>query len=192
MKEELTDELALLVLEAAERLHRCLRGLETGGNRAGDLAPQRDLALVGEITLLGEAELPNGRLESLRIEVAVHALEIGVAEDHAHGLGIGLSKSQPARFLVQGCFRDGLLQHLTIEAEGAGLIHRQRAAELAPDLLQPVGIELAELVDRNLGAADRGQCRLAESLEYVGDAPDSETDDQDAHHHGHNGFAEPV
>ena len=94
--------------------------------------------------------------------------------------------------LVECCLRDGLLQHLAIDAEGAGLLHRQRPAELAADLLQLVGVELAELLGRNLGAADLGQRRLSEPLEDVGDAPDAETDDQNTHHHGHDGFAEPV
>ena len=120
------------------------------------------------------------------------ALEIGIAEDHAHGLGVGLSEPQPPRFLVKGGFRDGLLQHLAVEAEGAGLVHRQRAAELTADLLQLVGVELAEFIGRNLGMADRGQRRLSEAPEDVGDAPDAEADDQHAHHHGHDGLAEPV
>ena len=73
-------------------------------------------------------------------------LKFGIVEDHAHGLGVGLSEPEPPRFLVEGGFRDGLLQHLAVEAEGAGLIRRQRTAELAADLLQLVGVELAELV----------------------------------------------
>ena len=168
------------------------RRLETGRNRAGDLTPQRHPPLVGDITLLAEAELPDHGLEALRIEVAVDALEIGIVEDHAHGLVVGLSEAEPPRLLVKGCFRNGLLQHLAVEAEGAGLIHGQRAAELAADLLQPLGVELAEFIDRDLGVTDRGQRRLSETPEDVGDAPDAETDDQDAHHHGHNGLAEPV
>ena len=119
-------------------------------------------------------------------------LKFGSLKIIAHGFVVGLSEPEPPRFLVKRGFRDGLLQHLAVEAEGARLIHRQRAAELAADLLQPVGIELAEFVDRNLGMADLGQRRLAEAPEDVGDAPDAETDDQYAHHHGHNGFAEPV
>ena len=103
---------------------------------------------------------------------AVHSLEIGIAEDHAHGLGVGLSEPQAPRFLVEGGFGDGLLQHLAVEPEGAGLLRRQRTAELAADLLQLVGVDLAELLGRNLGAADLGQRRLAKSLEDVGDAPD--------------------
>ena len=185
-------DIALFVLEAAERLDRRFGRFEPCGNGAGDLPSQRYLALIGDITLLGEAELADHGLEALRIEIAVDALEVGIAEDYAHGLGIGLSEAEPARLLVEGGFRDRLLQHLAVEAEGAGLIRRQRTAELAADLLQLVGVELAELVDRDFGMADRGQCRLAKSPEDVGDAPDAEADDQYAHHHGHNCLAEPV
>ena len=183
---------ALFVLEAAERLDHHFRRFEPGGDGAGDLTPQRYLALVGDIALLGEAELADHGLEALRIEIAVDALEIGIVEDHAHGLGVGLSEPEPPRLLVEGGFRDGLLQHLAVDAEGAGLIRRQRTAELAADLLQLVGVELAELIGRDFGMADRGQRRLAKSPENVGDAPDAEADDQYAHHHGHNRLAEPV
>ena len=131
-------------------------------------------------------------METRWVERAIDALEVGVAENHAHGFFVGLSKAKPARFLVKSGFGNGLLQHLAIEPEGAGLIRSQRAAELAADLLQPVGIDLAELVGRNLGTADLGQRRLSEPPENIGDAPDTETDDQYAHHRGHNDFAEPV
>ena len=125
-------------------------------------------------------------------KLPLDALEIGIVVDHAHGFGVGLAEPHAPRFLVERGLRDGLLQHLAVEPEGAGLIHGQRTAELAADLLQLVGVDLAELLGRNLGAADLGQRRLAESLEDVGDAPDPETDDQNAHHHGHDGLAEPV
>ena len=136
--------------------------------------------------------MPDRGLEARGIEGAVGSLEIGIAEDHAHGFGVGLSEPQPSSLLVKRGLGDGLLQHLAVDAERAGLFHRQRTAELAADLLQLLGVELAELFDRDLGVADRGQRRLSESPEDVGDAPDAETDDQHAHHHGHDGFAEPV
>ena len=123
---------------------RTFGGSRPARDRAGDLTPQRHPALVGDIALLGEAELADHGLEALRVERAVDALEIGIVEDHAHGLVVGLSEPEPPRFLVERRFRDGLLQHLAVEAEGAGLLHRQRAAELAADLLQPLGIDLAE------------------------------------------------
>ena len=89
-----------------------------------------------------------------------------------HGLGVGLSEPHPPRFLVERASAMVCCSTWRSSAEGAGLIRRQRAAELAADLLQLLGVDLAELLGRNLGAADLGQRRLAESLEDVGDAPD--------------------
>src|SRR5260370_547783 len=123
-------------------------GWEAGGEGRGDLPAPRSLSLVRDIKLPAEAELPDRGLETGRIEITVDALEIGVAENNAHGLGLGLSEPEPPRFLVKRGFGDRLLQHLAIEAEGAGLIRGQRAPELAADLLQLVGVELAELIDR--------------------------------------------
>ena len=183
---------ALLVLEAGQRIDQHLRRLEPGRDGAGDLAPQPDAPLLGEIALFGVAELPDRGLEACRVERAAQSLEIGIAVDQPHGLVVGLAEPHAPRFLVERGFRDGLLQHLAIEPEGAGLLRRQRTAELAAELLQLVGVDLAELLGRNLGAADLGQRRLAESLEDVGDAPDCETDDQNAHHDGHDDLAEPV
>ncbi len=183
---------ALLVLETAQRFQQGFRRLEAGRDGAGDLAPQRDPLLVGDVACFGEAVLANDGLEALRIEAPADAFEVRVGIDHPQGLRIGLSKPQPPGLLVQRRFGQGLLQHLAVKAERPRLIHRQRTAELAADLLQLVGVELAELVDRDFGMADGRQRRLPEAPENIGDAPDAETDDQDPHHHGHNGFAEPV
>ena len=60
---------ALLVLEAAERFDQHFRRFETGRDGAGDLTPQRHPPLVGDIALLGEAELPDRGLEACRIEL---------------------------------------------------------------------------------------------------------------------------
>jgi hypothetical protein len=48
------------------------------------------------------------------------------------------------------------------------------------------------LLGGDLGAADLGERRLSEPLENVSDAPDTETDNQDAKHDGHNRLAEPI
>ena len=183
---------ALLVLEADQRIDQGFRRLEPRGDGVGDLAAQRNPALVGDIALLGVADLPDRGLEARRVEVAGDALEVRIASDHPHGLGVGLAKAELPGVVVKRRLRDDLLQHLAVEAEGARLIHGQRPAELAADLLQLLGVELAELLGRNLGAADLGQRRLPEPLEDVGDAPDAEADDQHAHHRGHNDLAEPV
>jgi hypothetical protein len=65
-------------------------------------------------------------------------------------------------------------------------------ARACSELLQLFRVDLAELLGRNLGLADLGERRLAEPLENVGDAPDCETDNQNAHHGGHDNLAEPV
>ena len=176
----------------AEGFDHDLRRFDVGRDRARDLTPQRNLPLVGDIVLFAEPELPDRGLEAGRVEFSGGSLEIGIAHDRAHGFGIGLSEPQPPRLFIERRLGNGLLQHLAVDAEGAGLLHRQRTAELAADLLQLVSVELAELFSRNFDMPDLGQRRLSESPEDVGDAPDTETDDQNAHHHGHNGFAEPV
>src|SRR5258707_7925735 len=104
--------------------------------RAEHLTPKRHPPLVCDITLFAEAELPDRGLEACRIECAAYPFEIGIAEDHAHSLGVGLSEPQPPRFLVKRGLGNGLLEHLAVEAEGAGLICRQRTAELTAELLQ--------------------------------------------------------
>ncbi len=183
---------ALLVLETGQRVDQQLWRLKPGRDGAGDLPAQRHPPLFGEIALFGVAELPDRSLKTSRVELAANALEVRIVVDHAHDLGLGQAEPHPPRFFIERRIRNGLLQHLAVEAEGARLLLRQRPAELAADLLQPVGVDLAELVRRDLGAADLGQRRLPKPLEDVGDAPDAETDDQDAHHHGHDNLAEPV
>ena len=182
----------LLVLETGQRVDQHLRRFEAGRDRARDLTTQPDTALLGEIALFGVAELPDRGLEARGVECTVQSLEVRIGVDHPHGFGLGLSEPHAPRFFVEGGFGDGLLQHLAIEPKGTGLLRRQRTAELAAELLEPIRVDLAELVRRNLGAADLGQRRLAKSPEDVGNAPDSETDDQDAHHDGHDNLAEPV
>ena len=79
-----------------------------------------------------------------------------------------------ARALVERGLGDQLGEQLPVEAERARLVGRDRPAELAAELLQPVVVELAELLDRGF------RCRrpwrrveLAEAAENVADAPDA-------------------
>ena len=148
--------------------------------------------LFGEVALLGVTVLADRGLETRRIEIAAQSLEIGIVVDDAHGLGIRLTKAHPPRLLVEGGFRNGLLQHLAIKPERAGLFHGQRPADLAAELLELVGVDLAELFGGDLGPADLGQRRLPKALEDVGDAPDSKAENQHSHHDAHDGLAEPV
>ena len=84
------------------------------------------------------------------------------------------------------------LDDLAVEAERARLVQGDRAAELAAELLQPVIVDLAELLDRDLGAPDLGDRRAAEAAENVADPPDREAEDKEADHGDHDDLAEPV
>ena len=83
-------------------------------------------------------------------------------------LGVGDAEPQLARPLVERGLGDELAEHLPVEAERARLVGRDRPAELAAELLQPVVVELAELLDarsrccrpwRPSSGRSRGKCR---------------------------------
>ena len=58
--------------------------------------------------------------------------------------------------LVEGEFGDHLADDLPVEPERARLLERDRPADLTADLLQPLVVDLAELLDADLGTADLG------------------------------------
>ena len=80
------------------------------------------------------------------------------------------------RLLVERGLGDQLAEQLAVETERARLIRRDRTAELAAELLQAVVVDLAELLDRDFGAADLGDRGAAEAAENVADAPDREAE----------------
>ena len=104
---------------------------------------------------------------------------------------LSIAKPQLLGLLVDRGFGNQLSEQLAIEPAGACLIGRNRPPDLASQLLQAVVIELAKLLDRYFGAADRGHRVASKAAEYVADAPDRETDRDDAHHDSHYGLAEP-
>ena len=148
---------ALLVLEARERIELRLRRLKSCGNRSCDLTAQPHFTLLGDVALFGIADLANDLREASAVELTTRPLEVRIVINRSHHLGVGLREAHAARVLVQSSFGNHGLQHLTVKAEGARLIHCQRTAELASDLLQPVGKSLTELLDGNFGTADLGQ-----------------------------------
>ena len=110
----------------------------------------------------------------------------------ARDLGVADVEPQRLRPLVDDGLGDHLGEQLPIEAERAGLIGQDRAAELAAELLQAVLVELAELLDADFGAADLGDRGLAEAAEDVADAPDAEADGDQAEDDAHDDAAEPI
>ena len=85
-------------------------------------------------------------------------------------------ETEPAHLFVDRGFGQQLAEHRPVQAERARLLGRDRPSHLADQLLQTVVVLLAELLDADFGAADLGQRRTSEALEYVADAPDREDD----------------
>src|SRR5580698_1369957 len=73
--------------------------------------------------------------------------------------------------LIEPRFRDHFAEHLPVQPRGTRLLRGDRLPDLAAELLQALVIDAAELFDRNLGAADLGDRRTAETTENVVDAP---------------------
>src|SRR5262249_52545045 len=86
---------------------------------------------------------------------------------------------------------DQLCDQLLLDAKLLRLCGRERTAQLTADLLETVVVGLPELLDGNLGVADLGEGRTAVAAENVADAPDAERQNKEAHHSGHDAFAEP-
>jgi hypothetical protein len=82
--------------------------------------------------------------------------------------------------LVERGVRDQLAEHLAVEAEGARLIHRDGSPDLTAELLQPIVVNRAELLDTDLGIPHFGERGAAEAAENVTDAPDGEAEREQA------------
>ena len=119
-------------------------------------------------------------IEPRAVELAGDAFEVRGVGDPSGELGVADVEPQRACPLVHCGFGDDLIEQLPIEAKRPGLVGQDRAVQLAADLLQAVLVELAEGVEADFGAADLGDCVGAEALEDVADAPDAETDSDQA------------
>ena len=93
-----------------------------------------------------------------------------------HHVGIGQAEPHLPGALVEAGFGNHFTKHLPIETERARLLGRERAAELASDLLQALVIDLPELLDRDFGAADLGERRAAITVKNIVDAPDGKAE----------------
>src|SRR6185295_1456084 len=81
---------------------------------------------------------------------------------------------------------------LLLEAQRARLLGRDRPANLAAKLLQAVVVELAELLDRDLGRSDLGDRRAPKTPENVADAPQDENTRDQGENDPHQDAADPV
>ena len=130
-------------------------------------------------------------LETCAVERAVWPLEHRLGRDAVCDLGVRQSEPHLARVLIERGLSKQTPQQLPVEAEHAGLILRDRPADLARELLEVVVVELAELLDPDLGAADLGDRRTPEAAEDVADTPNREGKRNGAQDHRRDGAADP-
>jgi hypothetical protein len=182
----------LLVLIAVCSLDKSLRGGRARDDGAGKLAAQQPSTLRGDVASLGKAGVADRLLETETIELTIRSRERGIGGDHLGDLGIGKIEAELVRCFIEHDFGDDLSDHHPIEPHGAGLIHADGVADLPRKLLQPLVVLGAELLDRNLGAADLSYRGAPEATKDVANAPDREADDQEADHRGHDHLAKPI
>ena len=126
------------------------------------------------------------------IELTIEPAETWVLQDVADDLIVADAEPKLARAFIEGRVGHQLLQHLTIEPEGACLFRRNRAPDLTLQLLQLVIVGLAELIGGDFHASNRRHCLSSTAAKDVGDAPDTESDDQKADDGRHHDLAEPT
>ena len=156
-----------------------------------DLAAQQHVALLGDVPRFGKPGLPDHLLEQGPVKLTVDTPKTLVGDDALRDFLIGEAEPQLLGLFVERGFRDQLADQLPVEADGARLIGGDRPAGLSADALELVGVVLAELIDRNFGAADLGDRIRAEAAENIADAPDREADNEAAHDGAHHGLADP-
>ncbi len=150
------------------------------------------MALLGDEPLFAHADAAQELLEAAAVELAGRTTEEGLFGDLADDHVVGNAKPHLPRELVEPGVIDQADEHRAVDPESLGLFGRNWPPKLPAELLHPLVIGAAELLDRNLRAADLRQRRSPEAPEDVVDAPDGEACGQKAHHHSHDGAAKPI
>ena len=174
------------------RLDRGLRQDRGAFDGLFELAAHQLAALLGNEARLGIAHLPDDVAEAGAVELAVDRLECRIAGDALGDFRIGDAQPQRLRALVQDDLGDEFADDGAVVAARACLLHAERLTEATTELLQPIIVDLAELLDGDLGAADLGEGGAAKAAKNVADSPDREADHEEADHGGHDDLAEPV
>src|SRR5262249_21226366 len=133
-----------------------LRGRQSGAYRLYDLAAQRFEAPFENEALLGIADFADALEARALVERAVEAAGGRIRRELLRQLVVRNGKAELARALIErrGC--DHLAERPLLETKGARLLRRDRPAQLPPELLQLFVVAYAELLDRDLCAADLG------------------------------------
>ncbi len=170
---------ALLVLVAIDGGDGDGRHVHFADQALRQLPAQHDAPLLLDIAAFGETGLADQLLEPRAVELAGEPAEVRIGGDAAGDLGVADAEAERLGLLVERGFRRQLADQLAVDAERARLVGRDRAAGAAADLAQLVVVIFAELLDRDLGAADGDRGVVRGAAEYVADAPDREADDQE-------------
>src|SRR5207244_11461045 len=89
-----------------------------------------------------------------------------------------------------GC--DELGENLLVDPKQPRLVRRQRARQLATELLHALGVNPAELLGGDLRRPDLGDGGEPEAAKDVADAPDREAERDEAEDGGHDDPSEPI
>ena len=183
---------AFFVLVTVECLDSSPGHRNASDQRIFKLLAQSVVTQLGDVARLGETRSPDRLLEPLLIELAIDAAKCRILHNPPPDLVVPNAEAQRARALVEGGLRHHLFQDLSIDAQSARLLGRDRATDLALELLQLVRVCLPKLFSRDLGVTHGRDGRAPAAPKNVGDAPDPEADDQEADNGRHDGFAEPI
>src|SRR5262249_49053292 len=148
---------ALLVLEAIRRLDHRRRRNRRAGDGSEQLLTQHGAPLLGDKSLLVKACVAKDIQETLVVELAARPLEARMLRDTQRDLRMGDAEAKLPHALVEQHLADDLIFDLLVDAQRASLFERDRAPDLTTKILQPLGIELAELLNGDLGPPDLGK-----------------------------------
>ena len=174
-------EAARLVVVVVERVEEDLRGGRRLADSAQQLAAQIALALRGEIALLAHVEVAQGLLQGERIEIAGGVLEGRILLDAFEQRRVADAEIQALGVGVDRGTADKPLQHAILEPSLARLLHGEAAAGVGAHHAQDVALRARIFLLRDLGIADLDQGLAAIAPENVGNSPNGEAYDEQAH-----------
>ncbi len=175
-----------LRLVAVDRLRQRLRHTDPANDRVRDVPAEDEVVLVAHVARLGQTVVPHQGVETRLVELPVAPLEIVVAANRLGDLRVGHSQAEGARLLVQHRIRQQAREHLTVQADTAGLVVADRAFRLLLHLLQFGLIGVAERVHAYLRGTNLRQLVGVKAAEHVADSPEAEADDDKSQDDGHD------
>ena len=174
-------EAARLIVVVVERVEEDLRGGRRLADRAQELTAQIALTLGGEVALLAHVEVAQGLLQGERIEIAGRVLEGRILHDAFEQRRVADAELQALGVGVDRGAADKPLQHAVVEPGLTRFLDREGAAGVGTHHAQDVALRPRIFLRRDLGIADLDQGLGAIAPENVGNSPNGEADDEQAH-----------